>query len=51
MLSVKEVAKELNVHPNTIFKKLQSGQIKGVKIGYVWRINESEIKRIKRCGV
>lgn len=50
MLSVKEVAKELNVHPNTIFKNLQNGKIKGIKIGYVWRISKEEIDKIKSKG-
>ena len=46
MLTVKEVAKELGVHQNTIFRHLNNGNIKGVKIGGVWRVDEKELEKL-----
>lgn len=51
MLTVKEVATELNVHTMTILRNLNNGKIKGVKIGHSWRINEDELKRLKSVGM
>lgn len=50
MLSIKEVAKELNLHELTIFRHIHNGKIKGIKIGNTWRIDEKELERIKREG-
>lgn len=50
MLSVNDLAEFLKLHPNTIFKALKQGKIKGIKIGGVWRISEEELQRIKREG-
>ena len=50
MLTVKEIAKELGVHQNTIFRHLNNGNIKGVKIGGVWRVDEKELEKIKKEG-
>ena len=50
MLSVNELAELLKVHPNTIFKALKQGKIKGIKIGGVWRIGDEEVERIKQEG-
>ena len=50
MFKVSEVANLLKVHRNTIFKALQRGRIKGIKIGGVWRISEEEVERIKQEG-
>ena len=48
MLSVKQVAEELNVCQETIKRKLQKGIYKGIKVGTRWRISEEEIERIKK---
>ena len=50
MFTVNEVASLLKVHRNTIFKALQKGKIKGIKIGGVWRISEEEVEKIKMEG-
>ena len=44
-LTSEQVAKILQVHPFTVLKYLKSGQIKGVKIGRVYRIRESDVEK------
>lgn len=51
MLTVKDVADALKVHEMTIFRYLQKGKIKGIKIGNVWRISQDELQRIMREGL
>lgn len=46
MFTIKEVANMLKMHPVTIYRYCESGKIKGVKIGNVWRISEIEVNRI-----
>lgn len=47
MYSLKEVAEILKIHYVTVFRFVQQGKIKAVKIGGIWRVSEEEIKRIK----
>jgi len=44
MLTVKEVAKELNFHPMTVYRLIKSGELKVVRIGRTIRIEESALK-------
>ncbi len=39
-----QVAKILQVHPFTILKFIKAGKLKGIKLGRVYRIMESDIK-------
>lgn len=48
MKTVKEVAKELNVHRLTVINMIDRGEIAAVKVGRQWRIEEAELARIKR---
>lgn len=50
MYTVTEVAKALNISKATVFRALQVGKIKGIKIGNIWRVSEEEFERIKREG-
>lgn len=50
MLKVEDLAKELKVSQMTIFRALQQGKIKAIKIGNCWRISEEELERIKKVG-
>ncbi len=49
-LSVSELAQELNVHPNTIYKAVKSGRIHGFRTSdgkkASWRIPRTEITRL-----
>lgn len=47
MLDIKQAAKELGLSEKTIRSHINSGKIKAVRIGWVWRISEEEIKRLK----
>ena len=42
MLSIKQVAKELNVSIRTVYKFIREGRLKAVKLGYLWRIREED---------
>lgn len=43
-LTTEQVAKILQVHPFTILKFLKSGKLRGVKLGRVYRIKESDVQ-------
>lgn len=42
-LTTEQVANILQVHPFTILKFLKQGKLKGVKLGRVYRIKESDV--------
>jgi excisionase family DNA binding protein len=42
-LSVEQTAQRLQLHPFTIRRQLQTGRLRGVKRGRVWRIPESAL--------
>lgn len=37
-LTVEQVAKQLQVHPTTIHKLIKTGQLKGIRVGRLWRV-------------
>jgi excisionase family DNA binding protein len=43
LLNLKQAAKLLKLHPDTLKKKAQQGQIPGVKIGRSWRFRASRL--------
>jgi len=43
-LTTEEAAKILNIHKRTITKYLANGQIKGAKIGRIWRVDEKDVR-------
>lgn len=45
MLSLKEVAKRLDLHYNTIYAYVQSGELKAIKFKKVYRIEEQELDK------
>ena len=45
MLSVKELAEYLRVHPSTIYRLLRARQLPAYKLGRDWRFNLEEIER------
>lgn len=42
-LTTEQVANILQVHPFTILKFLKEGKLKGIKLGRVYRIKESDV--------
>lgn len=42
--TTEQVANILQVHPFTILKFIREGKLKGIKLGRVYRIQESDIK-------
>lgn len=47
LLTVKEVANALRVADITIYKWLENGDLKGIKLaGKIWRIPATELNRI-----
>ena len=44
MMTVKEVAKYLNVTELTIRRHLELGKLKGHKVGRVWRIKRQDLE-------
>lgn len=51
LYTVKEVAEMFSVATSTIRKKLRKGDLKGIKIGKVWRIKRTEIQRYCKEGI
>ncbi len=45
VMTVKEVAEFLGVHPMTIYKYARQGKIPGFKIGVDWRFNKRSIEK------
>ena len=43
ILTVEEVARYLKMHPQTVYKWAQEGQIPGTKLGKEWRFRKSII--------
>ena len=43
ILTVKECADFLNVHPTTIYRLLKAKQIPGFKLGSDWRFSKKEL--------
>jgi excisionase family DNA binding protein len=56
VMTVKEIAAYLRVHPSTIYKLLRIGELPGFRIASEWRFNSATIDRwllerdIKRGG-
>lgn len=45
VLTVKDIAEYLNLHPMTVYKYVKEGNIPAFKIGATWRIRRDSIKR------
>lgn len=46
--SIEEVAKILNVSDGAVRKWLKAGALKGIKLGRIWRIRESDFDKFLR---
>jgi len=40
-----QVAEKLQINIRTVYKWIREGKLKAIKVGDLWRISESEIKR------
>jgi len=53
--TVKEIADELRVHPNTVYRSIKSGRISAVKVGGgrfpSFRIPRDELQRLAMIGM
>ena len=45
VLTVKDIADYLDVHPMTIYKHVKDGNIPAFKVGASWRIRKESIKK------
>jgi len=45
VLTVKDLAHYLRVHPSTVYRLLKDGQLPAFKVGSDWRFNLEEIDR------
>jgi excisionase family DNA binding protein len=45
VLTVKDVAHYLKVHPSTLYRLLKAGQLPAFKVGSDWRFSVEEIDR------
>ncbi len=45
VLSVKQLCEILDIGKNTAYRLLQSGEIKSIKIGKVYKIPKKEVRR------
>ena len=45
MLTVKELASNLNISPKTVYQWAKEGYIPSYKLGDCWRFNEDEVNR------
>ena len=43
-LTVHEAAEILNIHPRTVTKYLTTGQLRGAKMGRIWRLDEKDVR-------
>ena len=43
LLTVRQAATRLHVHPITVRRYLRSGSLRGIKSGHLWRVPESAI--------
>ncbi|MBA7574672.1 hypothetical protein ES708_16484 [subsurface metagenome] len=48
MLTIREVAEKLNLHYNTIYHYVRSGELKAIKFDKVYRIREQELEKFIR---
>lgn len=43
MLTLKEVAERLKLHPNTLRRYARQGELPAVRFGRVWRVEEKDL--------
>lgn len=51
IFGIPEAAEMLGVHPVTLRGWIRDGRVEGVKYSSVWRVEGSELRRVRREGV
>ena len=46
LLTLKETARLLRVHPRTVWRWCRNGRVVAVKIGHEWRIRKSDLRAL-----
>jgi excisionase family DNA binding protein len=50
VMTARELADHLRIHPSTIYRLLKTGKLPGFRIGADWRFNREHIQQIElRC--
>lgn len=47
MLSIGQVAEQLNFKPRAVYEWIKTGKLKAVKVFGSWRIEQSEVDKLK----
>jgi excisionase family DNA binding protein len=50
LLSPNNVAERLNISPLTVRRWLKAGKMKGVRVGRLWRVRESDLEAFLQKG-
>lgn len=50
VLTLKEVAERLRLHPNTLRRYIKKGKLAAMKFGRVWRIEEKDLEEFMRAN-
>jgi len=45
-----QVAEKLQINIRTVYKWIREGKLKAIKVGDLWRISETELKRFVENG-
>lgn len=51
LMSPAEVSRFVGVKPRTVARWCREGKIDALKVGRVWRVHRTEVKRIVRRGL
>lgn len=46
MLTVREVAKLLRLHPSAVYRLLRENKLRGFKVGRSWRFKRSDLEAL-----
>lgn len=50
VLTLKEIAEKLKLHPNTLRRYIKEGKLPAMKFGRVWRVEEEDLKEFMRAN-
>jgi excisionase family DNA binding protein len=50
LYSVEEVAAQLRVSKNTVYRLLRTGELEGLRVGHLWRVRPAAVFEYLRRG-